>query len=46
MFDVIADPVFVGGSRLNAGRFHDLEERLHRGRRGLEIAEPIALCDR
>ena len=32
MFDVIADPVFVGGSRLNAGRLHDFQERLHSGR--------------
>lgn len=32
MFDVVADPIFVGGRRLNAGRFHDLQERLHSGR--------------
>ncbi len=32
MFDVVADPVLVGGSRLNAGRFHNFQERLHSGR--------------
>jgi hypothetical protein len=32
MFDVVADPVLIGGSRLNAGRFHDFQERLHSGR--------------